>query len=120
MANQLKQKFKQVLQDQVKQVYGGVHHHAKLEAFPGYGGLVKPRLIQNVKVPNRGLLSSEGERDKKQKSPNQGGDETQRELINLSNKKKKNAQDQEEEDANYRAEIQENLEAEEEMLMEAF
>jgi hypothetical protein len=40
--------------------------------------------------------------------------------MNLSNKKKKNAEDQEEEDANYRAEIQENLEAEEEMLMEAF
>jgi hypothetical protein len=54
-----------VLEDQVKQVYGGVHHREKLEAFPGYGGLVKPRLIQNVKVPNRGLLSSEGERDKK-------------------------------------------------------
>jgi hypothetical protein len=35
------------------------HQKGDKDPFGGYGGLMKPRKIKNVKVPNRGLLSSD-------------------------------------------------------------
>ena len=61
----IKEKVQNTVVSQIHLKYGMPHQKGDKDPFGGYGGLMKPRKVKNVKVPNRGLMSSDRSTRKK-------------------------------------------------------
>ena len=58
LGSALQQKFKDIISAADVLKHGELYHQSKDLQLP-YGGLIRPKRIQNVKVQNRGMISSE-------------------------------------------------------------